>query len=302
MQSMQCVVPDLQFQQADTRASTKERRRHSSCCRRGPTASTCQYLEQGTNAYQVKEFGTLTGTKVLTGIKTHEDRAMRKSGVRFAKSAIRALTEWIVNHSDHPYPTEQEKDDLRQKTGLSETQMNNWFANARRRKKHMPRRMDSPGTAAIDIPNNPSWKDLNPMERWKISPPENEPAPLTAIAQAVRQQTPPLDNSSSTHTSRHGSSASSGPQSRRAPSSASLEVTSVNSAVSSQDDSFGSIFSFDSGNSRHSWGSFGSFGSFGPSGIRKDRRRRRRQEVKPKPVADEGRRMFRKSRNPLKSN
>ncbi|KAK8188423.1 uncharacterized protein BKA78DRAFT_229357, partial [Phyllosticta capitalensis] len=106
-----------------------------------------------------------------------------------------------------------------------------------------------PGTAAIDIPNNPSWKDLNPMERWKISPPENEPAPLTAIAQAVRQQTPPLDNSSSTHTSRHGSSASSGPQSRRAPSSASLEVTS-------------------------------------------DRRRRRRQEVKPKPVADEGRRMF----------
>ncbi|KAK8223675.1 hypothetical protein HDK77DRAFT_367719, partial [Phyllosticta capitalensis] len=241
---------------------------------------------------QQQEFGTLTGTKVLTGIKTHEDRAMRKSGVRFAKSAIRALTEWIVNHSDHPYPTEQEKDDLRQKTGLSETQMNNWFANARRRKKHMPRRMDSPGTAAIDIPNNPSWKDLNPMERWKISPPENEPAPLTAIAQAVRQQTPPLDNSSSTHTSRHGSSASSGPQSRRAPSSASLEVTSVNSAVSSQDDSFGSIFSFDSGNSRHSWGSFGSFGSFGPSGIRKDRRRRRRQEVKPKPVADEGRRMF----------
>ncbi|KAK8159916.1 hypothetical protein BC567DRAFT_145062, partial [Phyllosticta citribraziliensis] len=80
-------------------------------------------------------------------------------------------------------------------------------------------------SSAIDIPNlpNQSWKDLNPMERWKISPPENEPAPLTAIAQAVRQHTPPLENGSSAHTSRHGSSASSGPQSRRAPSSASLE-------------------------------------------------------------------------------
>ncbi|KAK7539793.1 uncharacterized protein J3D65DRAFT_619834 [Phyllosticta citribraziliensis] len=245
-----------------------------------------------------QEFGTLTGTKVLTGIKTHEDRAQdraqRKSGVRFSKPAIRALTEWIVAHSDHPYPTEQEKDELRQKTGLSETQMNNWFANARRRKKHMPRRMDSDGSgasSAIDIPNlpNQSWKDLNPMERWKISPPENEPAPLTAIAQAVRQHTPPLENGSSAHTSRHGSSASSGPQSRRAPSSASLEVTSVNSALSSQDDSFGSIFSFDSGNSRHSWGSFG---SFGPKGIRKERRRRRRQELKSQKPGEDGRRMF----------
>ncbi|GME66306.1 Homeobox and c2h2 transcription factor [Neofusicoccum parvum] len=232
-----------------------------------------------------QEFGALTSTKTLVGIKTDEDRAARKSGIRFSRAAVKILTEWIVNHSDHPYPTEEEKGELRQRTGLTENQVNNWLANARRRKKHKPKRPVSPSlqaSGAMDIPSNKTWSDLNPMERYLDSPPENEPAPWTAIQQAVKETTPPRGErpSRSAHTSRHPSTGSSGPRShsRRAPSTASLEIASVNSGMSSQAESLGSVWSF---TSRNSGGSFGSFGSFGSvNGIRKERRRRRRPDIK----------------------
>lgn len=230
-----------------------------------------------------QEFGALTSTKTLVGIKTDEDRAARKSGIRFSRAAVKLLTDWVVSHSDHPYPTDDEKIELRKRTGLTESQVNNWLANARRRKKHKPKRPASPSidsSGAIDIPSNKTWSELNPMERYLDSPPDNEPAPWTAIEQAVKQTTPPRGESSSRsrHTSRHASSASSGRVSRQAPSTASLEIASVNSGMSSQADSLGSVWSYTSRNSGNSFGSFGSFGSV--NAVRKERRRRRRPDIK----------------------
>jgi hypothetical protein len=43
------------------------------------------------------------------------------------------LRKWLHDHEDHPYPTEAEKRNLSEKTGLNMTQINNWFINARRR-------------------------------------------------------------------------------------------------------------------------------------------------------------------------
>ncbi|KAF2138073.1 uncharacterized protein K452DRAFT_277805 [Aplosporella prunicola CBS 121167] len=243
-----------------------------------------------------EEFGGLTGTKTLAGYKADEERTARRSSTRFPRAAIKVLTDWIVNHSHHPYPTEEEKEDLGKRTGLTDNQVNNWLANARRRKKHKPKRGISPSisspnaasTPAIDIPASKTWTDLNPMERWMDSPPENEPAPLTAIAQAIRQHTPPRDSCSSGYNSRNASTGSSGQPSLRAPSTASLEIASVNSGLSSQDSSFGSVWSSNSRNSGNSFGSFGSLNSLG-SGIRKDRRRRRRPEVRAKRQADDAR-------------
>jgi len=41
---------------------------------------------------------------------------------------------WLIDHQDHPYPSEQEKAELGHLTGLTMSQISGWFINARRRK------------------------------------------------------------------------------------------------------------------------------------------------------------------------
>ncbi|KAF2436616.1 hypothetical protein EJ08DRAFT_567024, partial [Tothia fuscella] len=96
-----------------------------------------------------------------------------------------------------------------------------------------------------------TWDIMNPLERWQHSPPENEPAPLTAIKRAVAT-TSPAESS--------GSSLSSATGNRDTLlSSGSLSNLSLGSSMSH--------------GSRNSHGSLGSRG--------KDRRRRRRTAANP---------------------
>lgn len=55
-----------------------------------------------------------------------------KRGV-LPKSATSIMRSWLFQHIVHPYPTEDEKRAISQKTNLSLLQVNNWFINARRR-------------------------------------------------------------------------------------------------------------------------------------------------------------------------
>lgn len=210
-----------------------------------------------------------------------DDAYSKKSTTRFSKAAIKILKTWMDDHRDHPYPTDSEKLDLQGRTGLTGNQVSNWMANTRRREKNkIPRGATSPSlrpSRAINIPDGRTWESMDPFERWQHSPPENEPAPLNAIVDAVENSELPehYDSPVSTHRQQDNVS-SSGFSRKQTRSNTSWEGRST-SAISSG--SFGTAWSHGSSGSMRSFGSFGSFNSFG-SGVKKDRRRRRRPIAK----------------------
>lgn len=244
-----------------------------------------------------QEWGELTGVRPL---KSKPD-ASKKSNSRFSRAALKVLKDWLDEHQQHPYPTEDEKAQLGRDTGLRVAQINTWLANARRRGKAgknkaamdgLPEPTTAP-TAAIGIPGSTNieinrWSDMNPLERWKHSPPQNEPAPFTAIADALGRGDLPdyAEESSSLSTLGYQGLGSSRDDSRssnrRAASVTSLEKSTSNSAASSAAWS----------GSRDSWGSYSSFGS--SLNGRKERRRRRRMPstVLKKPANDKKDRIY----------
>eukprot|EP00106_Octopus_bimaculoides_P018489 XP_014785931.1 PREDICTED: homeobox protein Meis1-like isoform X2 [Octopus bimaculoides] len=70
-----------------------------------------------------------------TADEESEDRnpkRQKKRGI-FPKVATNIMRAWLFQHLTHPYPSEEQKKQLAQDTGLTILQVNNWFINARRR-------------------------------------------------------------------------------------------------------------------------------------------------------------------------
>ncbi|KAH7412788.1 homeobox KN domain-containing protein [Cadophora sp. MPI-SDFR-AT-0126] len=61
------------------------------------------------------------------------DTRQRKRRGNLPKETTDKLRAWFVSHLTHPYPTEDEKQELMRQTGLQMNQISNWFINARRR-------------------------------------------------------------------------------------------------------------------------------------------------------------------------
>ncbi|KAF7551014.1 hypothetical protein G7046_g7839 [Stylonectria norvegica] len=61
------------------------------------------------------------------------DNKQRKRRGNLPKETTDKLRSWFMLHLQHPYPTEDEKQDLMRQTGLQMNQISNWFINARRR-------------------------------------------------------------------------------------------------------------------------------------------------------------------------
>lgn len=59
-------------------------------------------------------------------------RREKKRGI-FPKLATNIMRAWLFQHLTHPYPSEEQKKELSEQTGLTLSQVNNWFINARRR-------------------------------------------------------------------------------------------------------------------------------------------------------------------------
>ncbi|CEJ80443.1 hypothetical protein VHEMI00625 [[Torrubiella] hemipterigena] len=120
----------------------------------------------------------------------------KRSSTRSAKKT-RPLSNWFASHLDHPYPSEDEKSELAEACGLTKTQVVNWFANARRRHRMSAQslfnsaqvfRQGSPMPTAL-FPQN-----MSPIDRWRNSPPSDEPTSATAIQSAARASTSPHVN------------------------------------------------------------------------------------------------------------
>jgi hypothetical protein len=122
-----------------------------------------------------RHFGGLTGRKQMRSLGhlgpiedgKEDDEGPKKgaAAARFPRAAVKALKDWMLMHIDHPYPTDEEKETLKEQTGLSISQISNWMANTRRRQKARPKRSASPSlrpsTGAINIPAGKTWESMS---------------------------------------------------------------------------------------------------------------------------------------------
>ena len=57
----------------------------------------------------------------------------------FSETVTSILKLWLLQNIKNPFPSDEQKDILAQKTGLDVIQVNNWFINARRRNLPHPK-------------------------------------------------------------------------------------------------------------------------------------------------------------------
>ncbi|KAJ5337824.1 hypothetical protein N7452_004552 [Penicillium brevicompactum] len=140
-----------------------------------------------TSSLTEENAGRQTNGKATQSVFYHscpidQEPCFQKSGARLPRKAVNILNSWLRDNKEYPYPSEPEKDFLTSHTGLNRTQISNWLSNARRRAK--VRSSLAPGAA--DIANSSVDVSLMaPLERWKCSPLESEPAAIGDITRAL---------------------------------------------------------------------------------------------------------------------
>ncbi|XP_013382018.1 homeobox protein Meis1 [Lingula anatina] len=119
----------LTFPQADDAQST------NSADTPGPPGSNLnsQNLDNSSEAGDCLDnsVGSGEGTADEDG-DDRQTKRQKKRGI-FPKVATNIMRAWLFQHLTHPYPSEEQKKQLAQDTGLTILQVNNWFINARRR-------------------------------------------------------------------------------------------------------------------------------------------------------------------------
>ncbi|KAL5008496.1 hypothetical protein ScPMuIL_014077 [Solemya velum] len=123
---------NLSFSQQDDTQSSRS----------GDTPITTSHTSN-TNSSQNADNNSETGDGLDNSVGSGEGTAdeegddrntkrQKKRGI-FPKVATNIMRAWLFQHLTHPYPSEEQKKQLAQDTGLTILQVNNWFINARRR-------------------------------------------------------------------------------------------------------------------------------------------------------------------------
>lgn len=120
-----------------------------------------------------------TRSSSIVSYKRNSTRSVKKT---------RVLRNWFATHQEHPYPSEDEKSILAEQSGLSKTQVINWFANARRRHR-LTAQSHQNNSTKVFLQGSPMPQTLltgmSPMERWRHSPPNEEPVSASDIEKAI---------------------------------------------------------------------------------------------------------------------
>ncbi|CAO3660195.1 unnamed protein product [Rhizopus stolonifer] len=95
-------------------------------------AETNHIIEDGKEAYSAFDSSPhfINEPPFNQSYKSHSTRKRRGN---LPKEVTEFLKQWLLLHKRHPYPTEREKQQLADETGLMVSQISNWFINARRR-------------------------------------------------------------------------------------------------------------------------------------------------------------------------
>lgn len=160
----------------------------------------------------------------------------------------RPLRNWFAANLDNPYPTEDEKTDLASETGMTRLQVNNWFTNARRRRRQSLKAIAKQSYFPQGSPMpRMSPSSMTPLERWRNSPPEEEAVSSSAIQKALdgvlhnmKSPGPVSAGSSGHHSASSSVSGHSWAYSR--PQSACESSNSASSSCVYQSDDSGSFF------------------------------------------------------------
>merc|ERR1719412_1323828 len=86
----------------------------------------------------------------------------RRKRRNFSKKATEVLNEYFYSHLANPYPSEEAKEELARKCGITVSQINNWFGNKRiRYKKNITKAQEEPNMFAAKAAANSSFNDAN---------------------------------------------------------------------------------------------------------------------------------------------
>ncbi|KAJ5710391.1 hypothetical protein N7488_004547 [Penicillium malachiteum] len=87
-----------------------------------------------------------------------DSKSKRRRG-NLPKPVTDILRAWFHDHLDHPYPSEEDKQMFMTRTGLSISQISNWFINARRRQ--LPALRNQMRTGADDSSRHSPFSDVD---------------------------------------------------------------------------------------------------------------------------------------------
>lgn len=137
-------------------------------------------------------------TTVKNETTSNEDVSSNTTSISYRgnlpKHAVDILNNWLNEHFSHPYPSDSEKEHLAQITGLSLTQINNWFINARRRKwrpavEKLEKEQAKRESKNMSIgQNTPTFLTPNHIMTTQLPAPTSVPQPSEYFIEAVHPE------------------------------------------------------------------------------------------------------------------
>ncbi|CAF3880225.1 unnamed protein product [Rotaria magnacalcarata] len=141
------------------------------------STTDAKYNSYDMNANENKPFNDVNGMiqQIMSIVDQSLDEAQaRRKRRNFSKTATEVLNEYFYSHLSNPYPSEEAKEELARKCGISVSQVSNWFGNKRiRYKKNIGKAQEEANLYASKLANQAA-QGVCGMRRDSDSPQQGE--------------------------------------------------------------------------------------------------------------------------------